>query len=107
MVIGCEVAAKLKPTHALQPDVQNDATDPVMIATVEVLLGRDKALCPESGRPEESFKRTADPSVVVYDRYSCSFSHGFFPPAWNPVSPWTLIPLLDEELNRLGCGAAT
>jgi hypothetical protein len=106
MVIGCELAAKLKPTHAWKTDVQNDATDSVMIA-VEVVLGRRKALCPESGRYEEPFKRTAYPSVVVYDRYSCSFSRGFFPPAWSRISPWALTPLLDEEFNRLGCGAAS
>jgi hypothetical protein len=107
MVIGCEPAAKLKPAHAWQPDVENDAADSVMIATVEVLLGRDKALCPESGRREEPFKRIAYPSVVVYDRYMSSFSRGFFPPAWSQISQWALIPSLDEELNRLGCGAAS
>jgi hypothetical protein len=81
MVISSELAAKLKPTHAWQPDVQNDATDSVMIASVQVLLGRDEALCLESGRLEEPLKRTAYPSVVVYDRYTRSFSGGFFPPA--------------------------
>jgi hypothetical protein len=81
MVTSCELAAKLKPAHAGQPDVQNDATDCVMISTAEVLLGRHKALCPESGRLEEPFKRIAYPSVVVYDRYPSSFSRGFFPPA--------------------------
>jgi hypothetical protein len=78
-----------------------------MIATIEVLLGRDEALCPESGRLEEPFKRTAYPAVVVYDRYGCSFSRVSFPPAWSGVSPWAPIPLLDEELNRWGCGAAS
>jgi hypothetical protein len=87
MVISCELAAKLKPAHAGQPDIQNDATDCVMIATVEVLLGRDKTLCPESGRREEPFKRIAYPSVVVYDRYTWRFSRGFFPPAWSCISP--------------------
>jgi hypothetical protein len=106
MEISCEPAAKLKPTHAGQPDIQNDATDAIMIAIVEVLLGRDKALCPESGRREEPFKRAAYPSVVVYDRYTCIFSRGFFPPAWSRISPWALIAFLDEERNRLGCAAA-
>jgi hypothetical protein len=39
MVIGCDLAAKLKPAHPWKSYVKNDATDSVMIATVEVLLG--------------------------------------------------------------------
>src|ERR1700758_921205 len=100
MVISRKLAAKFKPIHAWQPDVQNEAADSFMNATVEVLLGRDKTLCPESGRLEEPFKRSAYPSVVVYDRYTCSFSRGFLPPAWGRVSPWALTPLIDEEFNR-------